>query len=342
VKGGRSDARCAMRDVHTGLASVCRSRIAHRASRMLLLAACLVAAPRPTPAFAQTRLVIVSGLSGEPRFAEQFTTWARAMADAARGRMGVADSMVTWLAEDPARAPGRIGGKATRDAVAATLASLAARMGPRERLMLLLVGHGTPGDPPRLALPGPDLAAPDLARMLAPFGTRDVAVVLAASASGDFAPVLAGPHRVVASATKSGLEANETRFGQYFVDAYTKDGADADKDGRVSLQEAFAYATAEVKREYDDGGKLLTEHARLVDAGGLARAFVLEGARTAASTSPALAALETKKQDVERRIEALRARKAQMEAKAYDDALETLMVELAGVSREIRQQAGRP
>jgi hypothetical protein len=324
-----------------------------RASTLAVALASLVC----SAAVAQTRMVVVSGLAGEPRFAGLFHSWAGTMVDAARTKFGVPDSAIVWLAEDPAKAPGKIAARSTREAIGAALAATAAKMSPRERLLLVFIGHGSAGETPRLALPGPDLTAADLAKMLAAFGERDMGIVLAASASGDFIPALSGPRRVVITATKSGMEGNETRFPQHFVDAFTRDGADRDKDGRVSLLEAFTYSVAEVRREYEDDSRLLTEHALLDDDGDrtgsakpgeantdgrLARSFALGGGRAAVSSDPALAALEGEKRDLEGKIESLRARKAQMEAKAYDDALESLMVELAGVSRKIREKEGRP
>lgn len=305
---------------------------------------------------AQTRLVVVSGVSGEPRFATLFQQWAQSMIDAARTRYGVTDSAIVWLAEDPTKSSGRIAGRSTKEAIGGALSAMAGRMGANERLLLLVIAHGAAGDPPRLALPGPDVTPDELARMLAPFGDRDVGIVLAASASGDFIPALSSPRRVVIAATK-GMEGNETRFPAHFVAAFAKEGADRDKDGKVSLLEAFAYAGAEVRREYDDDGKLLTEHALLDDDGDragsappgdagtdgrLARRFVIEGGRASASGDPAVVALQGQKRELERKVDALRAQKTQMESKAYEDALEILLVELAGVNRRIREKGGNP
>ena len=326
-----------------------------RRTLSLLLALSALSATAPLLG-AQTRLVVVSGVSGEARFATLFQQWAQSMIDAARTRYGVPDSAIVWLAEDPARAPGRIAGRSTKEAIGSTLAATARRMGANERLLLLVIAHGTVGESPRLALPGPDVTPEELARMLAPFGDRDVGVVLAASASGDFIPALSAPNRVVIAAAK-GMEGNETRFPAHFVAAFAKEGADRDKDGRVSLLEAFAYAGAEVRREYDDDGKLLTEHALLDDDGDragsappgdtgtdgrLARRFVLEGGRAAASGDPAVVALQGQKRELERKVDALRARKAQMAAAAYEEALESLLVELAGVNRQLREKGGTP
>jgi hypothetical protein len=329
--------------------------------RLLILAA-LVAIPalRPPPsALAQTRLVVISGLAGEPKYAGSFHAWSASLVDAARSRYGVADSSIVWLAEDPAKAPGRIGGRSTKENVARTLDGLATRMRAGEQLVVVLVGHGSvQADSVRLTLPGPDLSAADLSRMLAKHGGRRVAVIVAASSSGDFVPSLSGPGRVIITATKSGFERNESIFGGHFVAALAGDGADADKDGRVSLLEAFIYATREVRRVYEQENRLLTEHALLDDNGdrsgsaepgarggdgGLARSFFLTGVATstAASTDPRAAALRKEKEELESKIEALKARKATMDAKAYEAELERLLVDLAATTRALRAIEGR-
>jgi hypothetical protein len=314
---------------------------------------------RPPPAQAQTRLVIISGLPGEPKYVESFHAWSASLIDAARSRYGMADSSIVWLAADPAKAPGRIAGKSTKENVERTLEGLAARMRAGEQLVVVLVGHGsTQGDGVRLTLPGPDLSATDLARLLAKHGSRRVAVIVAASSSGDFVPALSGPGRVIITATKSGFERNESIFGEHFVAALAGDGADGDKDGRVSLLEAFTYATREVRRIYEQENRLLTEHALLDDNGdrsgtaepgarggdgGLARAFFLTGGASAAAASsdPRATALRKEKEELESKIEALKGRKGTMDGKAYEAELERLLVDLAATMRALRALEGR-
>ena len=319
----------------------------------LLAALCPFAA-----APAQTRLVVISGLAGEPKYAESFHAWSSSLVDAARSRYGMADSMIVWLAADPKKAPGRIAGPSTKENVERTLDGLAGRMRPGEQLVVVLVGHGSAqGEVARIALPGPDMSAADLARSLAKHGARRIAVVVAASASGDFVPALSGPNRVIITATKSGFERNESLFGGHFVAALAGDGADADKDGRVSLLEAFVYATREVRRVYEQQNRLLTEHALLDDNGdrsgsaepgarggdgGLARSFFLTGATTAvaASTDPRATALRKQKEELESKIETLKGRKESMDPKAYEAELERLVVDLAAATRVLRALEG--
>ncbi len=67
-------------------------------------------------------MLIVSGASGEARFAAEFTALGSAFRDAAVQRFGIPDSMAIWLAEDPTRDPTRIRGRSTRATIDTTLA----------------------------------------------------------------------------------------------------------------------------------------------------------------------------------------------------------------------------
>jgi len=305
------------------------------------------------PVLPRTYLLIVTGVSGEPRFASAAQQAAVTMYDAATSRWGIPDAQVTWLAEDPARDPGRAHGKATRQELEGAIARAAAAMNDTDRLFLLLLGHGSSQDGiARFNLVGPDMTAAELAHALeAAKGT--VVVVNTASSSGGFTKALAGRNRMVVTATKSAEERNVTVFATYFVKALTGDGADQDKDGRVSLLEAFQYARREVEREYDQAGKLLTEHAVLDDDGdgighadageqgpdGLrARRFYLAPSASAvlAATDSRAAALLVERAQLEARLDSLRARKTGMAEDAYQTALEGLLVRLAQVNQALK------
>lgn len=335
---------------------------AGRALAALVVAGALVPAIAAHGALAQsadgpsTHLFVVTGLGGSPEFADLFHTQASGLVEAARERWGLPESAVTWLAEDPARDPA-IGGRSTREGIEGALTALAGRAGPADAVLVVLVGHGTgQGEESRLNLPGPDATGTDLAGWLEAFTTQTVAVVNTASASGGFVPVLSGEGRIVVTATRSPGESERTYFPRFFVEAFRGDGADTDKDGRVSLLEAFGYARAEVARHYERENQLLTEHALLDDDGdgegsaepspgsgdgALASRFFLAASSAAvaarASDTPELRALLEEKTRIETEIAALRARREEMTAEAYDAALEALLVELATTNRAIRE-----
>lgn len=301
-------------------------------------------------------LVIISGLSGEERFARDYLEWGTELARAAVERYGVAAGNVVWLAED-ADAHAGIRARSTRANVEREIRSLADRAGAGDRVLIVIFGHGSfQAGESRINLPGPDINGTELAALLSALGSRRVAVVNATSASGGFIQDLAGPNRIVITATKSGMEANETVFGRHFANALTGDAADTDKDGRVSLLEAFEYTRLEVEREYESSNRLQTEHAVLDGVGDgkgvtalaaasphaqAAASFHLGSVSAAAAgASPELRALYEEKARIEDQIAALRSRKDSMAQAEYDTALEKLLVKLSLNAQSIRRLEG--
>jgi hypothetical protein len=134
-------------------------------------------------------------------------------------------------------------------------------------IYLVLIGHGTfDGKEARFNLRGPDVSATELAAWLQPF-RRPLAVIDTSSGSAPFLNKLSGTNRVIITATRSGNEQNLTRFGQYFAEAITSADADLDKDGQVSLLEAFLIASRRTSEFYKVEGRIATEHALIDDNG---------------------------------------------------------------------------
>lgn len=285
---------------------------------------------------AQTQLLIVSGLGGEPKYTQAFGQLSGALAKAASERAGLPDSAITWLGESGSPQSPWYRGVSSRANLEQVFQRLAS--GASAPVVVILIGHGSgEGAETRVSLPGPDMTAADFAGALARFGTRPVAFLNLASASGDMLELLAAPNRVVMTATKSAFERNESQFARYFVDALALDGADTDKDGRVSLLEAFKFAEAETKRFYENESRLATEHAQMADEGMLAgRFFLSSGAAGAGPASGRLAELYRERNALDEQIQALKAKKGTMAAAAYDAELEKLLIALAQKSREIR------
>jgi hypothetical protein len=286
---------------------------------------------------------MVTGVGGEPGYSAAFAAQAERLIGGL-GRFGVARGHVTWLAEDPARAPGRIAGRSTREQVLVELRRIAGTAGPEDRVLVVLIGHGSDAGEPRFNVPGPDLSANDLALALDLLPTQQVAVVNAASASGGFVDRLAGPRRVVLTATRTGFERNETRFAGVLGRAFEGEAADTDKDGALSLLEAFTFAATEVARLYEQENRLLTEHARLSDST-LARHWVFTPPGRAVVAAPGDSVTErllARRRDLEAAIERVRGRKAVMDSTAYERELESLLLELARINQALRARVGNP
>jgi hypothetical protein len=308
--------------------------------------------------------MVVVGLGGDSAYRELFHGWATEMISAAEGRFGIPRDRITYLGERPGDFPDLVDDRSSLENIVASLARTAGSAGARDRILILLIGHGTgSGEDVQFNLPGPDLTPEELDVMLSGFSTQTVAIVNTSPSSGPFVSALSGPNRVVISATRSAQERNETQFGGFFVEALSEEGGDLDKDGRISLSEAFQYATREVDRYYESQNLLATEHALLDDDGDgegstelddeatdglLARGFWL-GATAGASalgaipdsiTDPELLRLYQEKADLERRVRELRALRGQMEESRYEAELEAILVELALKNREIREKGG--
>lgn len=316
-------------------------------------------APSVLDAQASTRIVIVTGLGGEKRYTESFARLGATLAETANKRFGIPDADVMWFSEDSVSNKPHFKGQATKVNVERAIAGLSTRSAPGDQLIIVLIGHGSgEGANTKISIPGPDLSASDFAALLGRLPTQKIAFLNLTSGGGDMLPVLSAPNRVIITATKSAFERNESRFAEFFVDALSKDVADSDKDNRISLLEAFRYATIETKRVYENDSRLQTEHAQLDDMGAkqgvpdpdgktgqgmLARRFFFDGAfaSRAGANDAQLASLYKDKFGLEERIDQLRLKKSSMTPDAYDDALEALLVELARKAKTIREIEGR-
>ena len=306
----------------------------------------------------QTHILVITGLSGDPAYVDEFHQWATTLIDAATGRYELPAANVIYLAEKTELDPARIGDRSTRENVERAFATIAERAQPNDYVLVLLIGHGSYSNgESRFNLPGRDLTAQDYARLLELLGSQQVAFVNAATASGGFIEVLSGEGRTVVTATRSGGQWNATVFGGYFVAAFAdgEEESDQNKDGRVSVLEAFEYAVAHVARVYESDGRLQTEHALLDDNGdgegtrepdplvtttdgALARTmFISAGAGIAGlPDDPALRALYQERLEIQEQVEALQATRGGTNETRYQAEMETLLVAMALKSREIR------
>ena len=313
------------------------------------LACCALALLVAGPLAAQdTHLLVITGIEGDAEYGEQFHKWAAALIDAAKGKGGIPDANITYLAEKVERDPARIRGRSTSENVTRVFGDLAARARPSDEVFIVLFGHGSfDGRRATFNLPGPDLEVADYARLLGKIRSARLVFVNTASSSGEFAKGLAGPGRTIVTATRTGGERNETRFPAFFVEAFTGEGADRDRNGRISVQEAFEYARTKVQQAFEREGYVQSEHATLEDGGsGLAGTLFLESDRAksaeiATVSDPALRAALEQKRDLEDQVAGLRLRKPSMPPEQYDQELERLVTALAQKTRAIQQLEGK-
>ena len=313
-------------------------------------AAAPAAADRPT-------LVVVVGAEGEPEYGREFAKWAdrwgAASASASAELLVVGRDEASASATDKQRLQSLLDGECKKPAPAAPL-------------WLVFIGHGTyDGKEAKFNLRGPDVSDVELAEWLKPC-RRPLAVIDCSSASAPFLNRLSGDNRVVITATRTGSENNFARFGDQFSAAIADPAADLDKDGQTSLLEAYLAASHRVEEFYKQEGRLPTEHALLDDNGdklGTPAAWFqgvratraakdgapLDGPRAAqwhlvrsAAEQAMPPELRAKRDDLELKIEALRAKKASMPEAEYYRQLEGLLLDLARVYERQPPPTGQP
>ena len=279
----------------------------------------------PAASHAQsTRALIISGVSGEPRLAAQFEHDVTTMRNALNSRFGATTVMLTETSSP----------KSDKAGITQALQSLAASSKAGDQVLVVLIGHGSAqGGDVKFNIPGPDITAAEIASALAPLDKRNVAVVVATSSSGAFIKPLERAGRVIVTATRSGGQNEEVVFASHFAKALSDDVADVNKDGAVSLTEAFEYSKAEVARFYKQNNRIATESAVLT--GGGADGFVLKRPSAKAS-DPAVQKLHAERTSIEQKIAELKAKKSSMAAEQYESDLEKLLLQLATVQRQIR------
>jgi hypothetical protein len=289
----------------------------------------------PAPLFAQqTHLLVVTGTPGDEEHATKFEKWATTFTDAAKKKEAIPEANITVLADK----------NATRVNVEKAFADIAAKAKANDNVFILLIGHGSfDGRVAAFNVMGPDLYVADWAKLLGKFTTQKVVFVNTTSSSGEFLKPLAGPGRVIVTATKTGGERNDTEFPEHFVAAFADVAADRDRNGHVSVGEAFEYARTKVTQSYQQRGTILTEHAVLDDTGEgqFASMVFLGGAGSAAAlqvdtSDPAMKTLVEQRDAIERNIAGLRLRKPSMPEAEYDSEMEKLLTALALKTREIR------
>jgi hypothetical protein len=300
---------------------------------------------------AAPRVIVVLGAAGAEEFGEQFEKWAQNWERAAKQ----GDAAIAVIGRDA-------DGPTDRERLQAAIVSAATPA--TSELWIVFLGHGTfDRRTAKFNLRGPDVAPDDLKTWLADV-KAPVALVDCSAASAPFLQALAGPQRIVVSATKSGGEQNFARFGEFLSLAIADPTADLDKDDQTSLWEAYLAASRRLDEFYKLDGRLQTEHPLLDDNGDgqgtRSDAFRgLEPVQAAVDGKGALdgqrahqwhlvrsaaerqwpVEVRRRRDDLELQILALRIEKSSMPEDDYYAELEPLLVELARIGQTVKPSA---
>ena len=312
---------------------------------------CILVSSVSVAAASERYALVVSGASGGPQYAQQYDAWRSSFVTTLRQTFNYPDDHVFVLAEEESDRVAR----ATRENVRKILADLRGRAAKDDVVLVLLIGHGTgsDSDEAKFNLVGPDLSAGEWADLVRPIAGR-VVFVDTASGSFPFMERLSGRSRIVLTANDSAAQQFETVFPGFFVNAFGDDNADLDKNGKVSIWEAFSYASDAVRRWFDGRGQLATERPLLDDTGDgigreaqgtgldgqIAQVTYLQPDRQILETGDSeLTSLLRRRAELESDLEALRARKPTVPPDEYEAALEKILLEIARIDRRVRTKS---
>jgi len=198
------------------------------------------------PAQGETICIIITGLGGMPEYEENFVSWGLATEAHFQDEL---ESVVYRL-------DGR--DKKKRDIL--ELFEQISSSPPPKELWLFLIGHASHDNRNyKFNISGPDLTDQEIKTFFDELGETRTYLVAATSASGTLASQLGQENRVIVTATKSATERQPPLFMSFFLEAVTSEEADADKNARVSLLEAFLFSHQKVASWFEEKGRIQTE-----------------------------------------------------------------------------------
>lgn len=303
--------------------------------------------------------IVIAGAGGEAAYTKKFTAQAHAIFTALTEKLGFDTKNVHVLTEllggGPENASPDSGlpraKRATAEEARKAFETIKTTAKADTLVLVFLIGHGSfDTQQAKFNLVGPDLSAKDYAQLVAAWPTRRVVFINCASSSGEFIKALSAENRIVITATRSGNEQNATVFAEHFIAGLTSSEADADKNARVSVLEAFDYATKMVADWYKKENRLATEHALIDDNGdgkgnetatagdgALAKTTYLDSKTVEQAGADAeLLRLIAERERLEQEVEKLKLKKAEMKEADYERELEDLLVKLATVNQTIK------
>ena len=319
--------------------------------RRILAVLTFVCATATSASAGERYALVVTGASGGPQYAQQYETWRTSFVSILRESWNYPDDHVYVLAEKDSAGVGQ----ATRENVRRALTEIRAKATKDDVVLVLLIGHGTGMDSEeaKFNLVGPDLSAAEWADLLRPIAGRMV-FIDTASGSFPFLERLSGKGRIVITANDTAAQQFETVFPGFFIKAFNDDSADLDKRGKVSLWEAFVYASDGVRRWFEGKNQLATERALLDDNGDgigreadgsgidglLAQVTYVQPDRPIVETGDTeLTRLMRRRVELENDLEELRTRKPTMDPDEYEAALEKILLEIAQIDRRVRSKS---
>ncbi len=314
----------------------------------------------------QKYAVIVAGAASEEQYKQQMDRWALHLHDILTEDYRYEADQIVLLMDQVNPEDARISGSSRGENIKGALRELKEVLNPGDQLFIFLLGHGTSNEETaKFVISGADITAQDMAAILETFSEQDIVLVNATSSSYPFCVLLSGPGRVIVSATRAQAEKYDTIFAEFFIAALDGHTGDRDKNRRVSIWEAFRFASQKVEKWYADQNRIPVEHAVLDDNGDgifsddpkppendgmlaqiayldLIPAKPTDDNKATAADSSVIRNLTAQVRELERSVFLLRNRKAELPTELYQREMEELLIDLARTSRKLNDLVRSP
>ena len=235
---------------------------------IITLAICLIS----TTAFAADHVLIIGGAAGEKSFYDAFWNATSRFHQLLTDEYGYTPDQITFLFEDmdASGAEGLADTESRREQVLAAFDQLAETLQPSDRFLLFMIGHASRTNKGELKynLLGRDISEAEYITRINSIPAERQILIFGFPYSGKLVPQLSKPGRIIlTSSSRNEGYSLQAGFGDAFVDAFSTATNDTDRNGDISLLEAFLSLQARTEDFYEQNGNVQTEHPHLDDNG---------------------------------------------------------------------------
>ena len=225
-----------------------------------------------TTALAADHVLIIGGAAGEKSFYDAFWNATSRFHQLLTDDYGYTPEHITFLFEDmgASEASGIVDTESKREQVFAAFTELTETVQPSDRFLLFMLGHASRtgrGDL-KFNLRGRDITEAEYVTLINSIPAERQILIFGFPYSGKLVPQLSKPGRVIltSSSPNEGYSL-QAGFGNVFVDAFSAAANDTDRNGDISLLEAFLSLQTRTKAFYEKDGNVQSEHPHLDDNG---------------------------------------------------------------------------
>ena len=235
---------------------------------IITLTICVISAT----AFAADQVLIIGGAAGEKSFYDAFWNATSRFHQLLTDEYGYTPDQITFLFEDmdASGAEGLVDTESRREQVFAAFDQLVETLQPSDRFLLFMIGHASRTNKGELKynLLGRDITEAEYITRLNSIPAERQILIFGFPYSGKLVPQLSKPGRIIlTSSSRNEGYSLQAGFGDAFVDAFSDTTNDTDRNGDISLLEAFLSLQARTKDFYEQNGNVQTEHPHLDDNG---------------------------------------------------------------------------